>query len=172
MRLSEFIKAYREEHHISQREFARRTGLSSGYISMLENEYNPATKAKIVPSLSSLMKIASVVNVSIDDLLVQLDDMIVTIDEPEYETKSDAPTLNIVARGAKNMPMPSEDLKRRYFEYTFGDQLKEKEKESTLPDGLTEDNIDDVFMQILVQNRNKEQILEFAKKLIEKAIEL
>lgn len=36
MTLGEFIRKYRSEHDLSQRQFALKCGLSNGYISMLE----------------------------------------------------------------------------------------------------------------------------------------
>ena len=40
MTLGEYVKAYREEHGLSQRGFARLVGLSNTYISYLEKESN------------------------------------------------------------------------------------------------------------------------------------
>ena len=40
MTLGEYVKSYREEHGLSQRGFARLTGLSNTYISYLEKESN------------------------------------------------------------------------------------------------------------------------------------
>lgn len=43
MTLSDFVKEYRKEHDLSQRQFAAICGLSNGYISMLEKNMNPKT---------------------------------------------------------------------------------------------------------------------------------
>ena len=69
MELGEKIKAYRREHNISQREFARRCNLSNGYISMLENGENPATGESISPTITILKSIAAAMCVSTTELL-------------------------------------------------------------------------------------------------------
>ena len=69
MELGEKIKAYRREHNISQREFARRCNLSNGYISMLENGNNPATGESISPTITILKSIAAAMCVSTTELL-------------------------------------------------------------------------------------------------------
>ena len=75
MTLVEIIVKYREEHNLSQRDFAERCDLSNGYISMLERNQNPQTKAPITPTLPTLRKIAKGMNISIDELLTLADDM-------------------------------------------------------------------------------------------------
>lgn len=49
MFLGEIVKKYRLEHKISMDEFARLSGLSKGYISMLEKNENPRTKKTDIP---------------------------------------------------------------------------------------------------------------------------
>ena len=53
MKLSTIVIDYRKRLQISQREFARRCGLSNSYISFIENEYNPRTGKPIVPTLET-----------------------------------------------------------------------------------------------------------------------
>ena len=38
MKIGEYIRQYREENKLSQREFAKMCGLSNAYISMLEKQ--------------------------------------------------------------------------------------------------------------------------------------
>ena len=59
--LGETIRKYVEDHGITYREFARQSGLTSGYISMLINERNPKTGRPPIPSVSTYMKIVKVV---------------------------------------------------------------------------------------------------------------
>ena len=56
MTLSDFVKEYRKEHDLSQRQFAAICGLSNGYISMLERNLNPKTGLPLTPSLPALKK--------------------------------------------------------------------------------------------------------------------
>jgi len=90
MTLSSFIKLYRDEHGLSQRQFAIRCGVSNGYISMLEREYNPSTGEPAIPSLIMLRKIAAGMGITLDDLFAQVDDMPVTVSNP-------GPTVNLDA---------------------------------------------------------------------------
>lgn len=79
MTLKELITGYREEHNMSQRQFATACGLSNGYISMIEREVNPNTGEKIVPTLVALQKLATGMHITLADLLIRVDDMPVDI---------------------------------------------------------------------------------------------
>ncbi len=54
-------------------EFADRAGLSKGYISMLESGKHPKSQRPLRPSLPTYQKIASAMNMRLDDLLKKLD---------------------------------------------------------------------------------------------------
>ena len=76
MKLGEIICNYRNEHKLSQRQFAKKCGgLSNGYVSMLENDLNPTTNKSIAPSLDKLKCIAQGMDMSLNDLLEIADDM-------------------------------------------------------------------------------------------------
>ena len=47
MNLGEIVKNYRDQHSLTMDEFAERSGLSKGYISMLEKNKNPANDKNI-----------------------------------------------------------------------------------------------------------------------------
>ena len=79
MTLGDVIQNYRKEHDLSQRQFALRSGISNGYISMLEKGINPQTNAPIIPSLSMLKSISSAMNMSLNDLISMADDIQVDI---------------------------------------------------------------------------------------------
>lgn len=74
MKLSAIVTAYRSRMQISQREFARRCGLSNSYISFIENEFNPKTGRPIVPTLEQYHKIATAMGMTVHELFEQLDD--------------------------------------------------------------------------------------------------
>ena len=74
MKLSAIIINHRQQAQISQREFARRCGLSNSYISFIENEYNPRTGKPIVPTLEQYQKIASGMGLTVHQLFEQLDE--------------------------------------------------------------------------------------------------
>lgn len=74
MKLSAIIADYRESMQISQREFARRCDLSNSYISFLEKETNPKTGRSMVPTLIQYKKIATGMNMTVQQLFEMLDD--------------------------------------------------------------------------------------------------
>lgn len=73
MTLGELVKKYRIEHELSLRDFSRLSGISNGYISMLEKNEHPKTKKPIVPSIEKMKCIASAMNMSLDSLLDIID---------------------------------------------------------------------------------------------------
>lgn len=91
MKLSNIITDYRNQEQISQREFARRCGLSNSYISFIENEYNPRTKKPIVPTLEQYQKIASGMGLTVHELFERLDE-----DSPVDLHVSDVSSVPIV----------------------------------------------------------------------------
>lgn len=75
MTLGDFIKAYREQNGLSQRQFAERSGVSNGYISMLEKNENPKTGQPLSPTTSVLKKLSAAMGMTVSDLSTHVDDM-------------------------------------------------------------------------------------------------
>lgn len=73
MTLGEIIKNYRSEHNWSMDDFARFSGLSKAYISILERDFNPSTKKPAVPSLETIKSVAQAMCVDFNDLIARLD---------------------------------------------------------------------------------------------------
>lgn len=73
MTLGDILKQYRDENKISMDEFSRRSSLSKGYISMLENNINPRNNKPIAPTLPTIQKIAIGMNIDVDTLLKSID---------------------------------------------------------------------------------------------------
>lgn len=80
MTIGEIIKEYRETHNLSQRKFAAKCNISSGYISLLEKGTNPKNNEPIVPSISALRAIASAMDLPFHELLQKV-----------YDTPFDSP---------------------------------------------------------------------------------
>lgn len=106
MTLKDLIIEYRNDHGLSQRQFATACGLSNGYISMLEKEMNPNTKLPVTPTLPKLKQLASGMGMNLTDLLVKVDDMPVELilDDadskklvPEIEDELDAEIMKIIS---------------------------------------------------------------------------
>lgn len=111
MLLGEIVKSYREEHALSQRDFAARSGLSAGFISMLEKNRNPKTGDPIVPSIITVKKIADAVGSSLEDLMCLMGDNLINIEEPAADESSelDNRIMNLI----RQLP---EDLKLSLFD--------------------------------------------------------
>ena len=91
---------------ISQREFARRCGLSNSYISFIENEYNPRTCKPIVPTLEQYQKIATCMGMSVHQLFELLDedspvDLHVPAEVPDDIPKNDE--VRLLIRGLNKL---------------------------------------------------------------------
>ena len=72
MTLSELMKQYRKARDLSQRDFARKCGLSHSLISILEMGVNPQTGKKPQPDLETYRKLAVGMNRSVQDLFNDL----------------------------------------------------------------------------------------------------
>lgn len=76
MKLGEYVKSYRTLNGLSQRDFAKLAGLTSGYISMLENNKNPQTGKAPIPKIDTYVGIARATGHTLDELLAIVDDKV------------------------------------------------------------------------------------------------
>lgn len=76
MKLGEFVKNYRAEKGMSMRSFAAASGLSIGYISMLENNRNPKTNEPITPSIETYKAVSKATGVNLGELVSIVSDNI------------------------------------------------------------------------------------------------
>ena len=73
MKLGEFVTKYREEHGLSQREFARRCNLSNVIIGFIES--GKRTNGDVyLPRIDTIRKLAHGMGMSPDVLIAQCDD--------------------------------------------------------------------------------------------------
>ena len=75
MRVGEIINKYLKDNDMSQRQFAKKCGLSNGYISMLIKNTNTHSEKPIVPSLTSLLAVSKALEITIDQLFEMADDI-------------------------------------------------------------------------------------------------
>lgn len=68
MTLAEFVKERRGELRISQRELAKRSGLSPTYIANIELGVNPSTGKPISPTIDAMQGLAKGLSVSYEEL--------------------------------------------------------------------------------------------------------
>ena len=71
MTVGEVISKYCDTHGISFRQFAEKSGLTSGYVSMLVNNRNPKTGKPPVPKIKTYQQIADAMGITINELLTQ-----------------------------------------------------------------------------------------------------
>lgn len=102
MNLGEIVYTFRKEHNLSMEEFAKKSNLSKGYISMLEKNENPRSKKPIAPSLITIKQISSVLGIDLNDLLLKLDkDQKINLSQPtEIGFK-----INVLGRVAAGIPI-------------------------------------------------------------------
>lgn len=104
MTLGEIIKNYRETHDLSMDAFAQKSGLSKGYISMLEKNKNPKNGKPITPSLETIKIVSNTIKIDINQLLQMLDEqqelLVNDIDPFQYE--------NILPIETKKFPLLGE----------------------------------------------------------------
>ena len=110
MKLSNVIIDYRNRMQISQREFARRCGLSNSYISFIENEYNPRTGKPIVPTIEQYQKIASCMSLSLQQLFEMLDeDSPVELHQKSFSSLKEDPQIHAVSTMMESMSKDQKD---------------------------------------------------------------
>ena len=84
MNLGEIIKDFRTKNKITMATFAEMTGLSKGYISMLEKNQNPQTGKPIAPSLETIKQVSQAMSIEIETILSLLDDdILITLNPSE-----------------------------------------------------------------------------------------
>ena len=91
MKLSEIIKNYRKEYNIPLDMLAEESGLSKGYLSMLENDRNPRTGKPITPSLDALRKLAKGMRIDLDTLISIMDDVDIRLPRKKANLEIDTP---------------------------------------------------------------------------------
>ena len=82
MTLREYIVKYREDHRLTQRQFAAICDLSNTYLKVIEDNFNPKTGKPPVPSLTTIRKIAGGMGMTLQSLIETIDDeMVSSVDE-------------------------------------------------------------------------------------------
>ena len=74
MTVGELIKIFRTKYNVTMDDFAQMSGLSKGYISMLEKNENPRTKLPIMPTTKTLEAVAKSFGISVSELMNRLNE--------------------------------------------------------------------------------------------------
>lgn len=88
MILGDILKEYRSKNKLSMDKFAELSGLTKGYISMLEKNQHPKTKKALLPTMDTLEKVAKGMAISVGELIEQLDsnqDIALTITPSQFK---------------------------------------------------------------------------------------
>ena len=89
MTLSELITQYCNDHGLSVRKFAEKTGLSHAYIHFIIKGRNPKTGRPIQPTIESYNHIADAMGITINELFEKMDDTEITIPTVQPKKNSD-----------------------------------------------------------------------------------
>lgn len=91
MTLGGLIKQYRTEHNLTMQDFANKSGLSKGYVSMLEKNRHPQNNKEIIPSIETYSKVAKAMSMTLNQLMeaVSSDQLI------EVETTTNIATIKL-----------------------------------------------------------------------------
>lgn len=82
MFLGEIIYKFRKEKHLTMEAFANLSGLSKGYISMLEKNKHPQSSRKLAPSMETFKKVANAMGIDAETLVrMTSKDQLISFDE-------------------------------------------------------------------------------------------
>lgn len=127
MTLGDLVLKYREDHQLSQRQFAMKCGISNGYISMIEKNVNPATGKPPIPSLQKVKEIASAMNMTLDEVMRITDgDTLVSM---EYDSQYGVPKTieaRIVSAGMDDLPQDDRELLLSMFQTMMRKRFPDK----------------------------------------------
>jgi XRE family transcriptional regulator len=115
MTLGDVIKTYRTEHSLSMDEFAKRSGLSKGYISMLEKNRNPKTGKPIIPSILTYQSVAKAMSTSVDILMRTVDkEQLVSLEQSPAPASDDLPDLT--PKDEREITRMMDDMKEKLMQ--------------------------------------------------------
>lgn len=115
MILGDLIKNYRREHGYSMEQFAKMTGLSKAYISILERNVNPVNNKPVIPSLETIKAVAQAINMDFNEVIALLDgnQPVSLKGEPEippgFQPMPDMDMVPLVGRIACGTPITAEE---------------------------------------------------------------
>ena len=115
MKLGDVIYSYRKRNNMSMDEFAKRSGISKAYISLLEKGNHPVSGKPIIPSVKTIKKAAYAMSVNFEELFSSLDQDISVeeITEPQFDISVDG-RWEVIYNGFREL---SEGQQERLLEY-------------------------------------------------------
>lgn len=116
MKLGDFIYGYRKKNKLSMDEFAKKSGISKAYISLLEKGFHPRNNKPIIPSVETIKKAAAAMNMSFDELFSSIDQDITVEDliYPQLITDNDD-QWELLHNGFVRLPEVTQERLLMYF---------------------------------------------------------
>ena len=136
MILGDLIKKYRTEHHISMEQFAKKSGLSKAYVSVLERNYNPVNGKTVVPSLETIKAVATAIGMDFNEVIAVLDgNQNVKVYPSGISSQIGDVITNLEIEQYEKLLQIYKELspvrKKQLYEYAYAlSMLEEKEKKS------------------------------------------
>ena len=130
MKLGEHIYNYRKKNKLSMDDFAKRSGISKAYISLLERGVHPRNNKPIIPSVDTIKKAASAMNMSFDDLFASIDQDISVeeLTEPQYFFNENG-DLEVFCNGFIELPSETQERLLMYFNAIVEAEKKNKKED-------------------------------------------
>ena len=98
MTIGTIIENYQKEHMMSEREFARKCGLSHTHINSLKKGVTTGGK-KFTPSIDTIRKVAAAMGISTQSLLMSAEDLEIAWEEKDVAIPEDKMELiNIILK--------------------------------------------------------------------------
>lgn len=142
MKFGELIKKYIDDHGLTYKEFADRTGISKGYVSMLIADRNPKTGKPPIPTIKTYNNVAIEMGMTLDELFRTIEDAPVSpadLDEAgkhlqaigkELAALSGSKEVIILTHGFSEMQKHQKPLFKGLYTFlttTFPDTFKERD---------------------------------------------
>lgn len=122
MELRDVLKAYRAENGLSQREFAKKCGLSNTHISNLEAGVNPQTGKKTVSDIGTYQKISAAMGMTLRDLFNIIGDqeyIDTTLPDPINPNVPKTAEARLLAKGVDSLPKAQRERALQMFQLMF-----------------------------------------------------
>lgn len=109
MVLGDIVKKYRDAHFMSMDDFAKLSGLSKGYISMLEKNRHPQSGKPLSPTLDTYKACAIAMGMTLNELLEIVDDR---VDLSTHQDVVISPKVLDIAMRIEQLP---DDVRERFL---------------------------------------------------------
>lgn len=102
MTLGDYIQNYRKTHEMSMAEFAKLSGISKAYVSILEKNKQPATGKPVEPTVQTIRMVSEATGVDFGWLFSQLNQW---ANVPEDLERTESVKINVYGNVAAGLPM-------------------------------------------------------------------